>query len=620
MRYATLLLLVISTPVLGGEVAPMPRLHIDLTGYHTVKTAIQADTKPTKAITGPLIVGYIGVEIGTDKQGRVILEEIAPDSPAELAGLKAGSRIVKFNDEAVSTRAILKEKLRGIYADEPITFTIQTGESQKDIKVTPRAASKPFSSVPQVRVVLGVTSGEMKSGGGVVVDGVTTGGAGDKAGMKVGDVVLKIDETKLEGSTSIRETLDNKKPGDVVKLLISRNKEEQEIRVTLLADQTGPGGRTMGWDDRLPQAWKKPVYKLAIIGVEYPDVKHNAKINDEDWESSMFSLGKYTDKSATGQRVFGSMADYYREISYSQFTVEGKFVGWVEVGKKRLEYSSGSGTSTKEKTGLLTEAMDKVLAKQGKDSLKDYDGVFFIYAGERVQTTRGGLYWPHRASVSHNGKRWPYFIVQEGGAKMNDISVFCHEFGHMLGLPDLYARPEVPGMEGVGQWCAMSQQIGAGRPQHFSAWSKDQLGWLKPIAIDPRVKQKMILSPIEDAPNECVKILVRPDGSEYFLLENRRKKGFDTELPAEGLLIWRVLPNNREQRVFLEEAHGVEGQTGPRVFLGAVPFPSPANTSFAPYTIPSSKSQLGGGYDVYITNIRKLPDGRVTFHVGYQFQ
>ena len=68
---------------------------------------------------------------------------------------------------------------------------------------------------------------------------------------------------------------------------------------------------------------------------------------------------------------------------------------------------------------------------------------------------------------------------------MNDISVFCHEFGHMLGLPDLYARPELPGSEGVGVWCAMSNQNGGGRPQHFCAWSKEQLGWVKPTVHRP---------------------------------------------------------------------------------------------------------------------------------------
>jgi hypothetical protein len=54
------------------------------------------------------------------------------------------------------------------------------------------------------------------------------------------------------------------------------------------------------------------------------------------------------------------------------------------------------------------------------------------------------------------------------------------------------------------------------------------------------------------------KVLARPDGSEYFLLENRRKKGFDVSLPAEGLLIWRVIAN----RPILEESHGVEGPSG----------------------------------------------------------
>ena len=162
----------------------------------------------------------------------------------------------------------------------------------------------------------------------------------------------------------------------------------------------------------------------------------------------------------------------------------------------------------------------------------------------------------------------------------------------------------------------MSNQAPNGRPQHFSAWCKEQLGWIDPALIDPLVKQKLILAPIEESPKQCFKVLVKPDGSEYLLLENRAKKGFDESLPADGLLIWRVV----QRRPILEEAHGVGGPDGPRVFSNAVPYPSAPNHSFTPYTTPSSRSQLGGGLPVYITNIRKLPDGRIAFEVGYEYQ
>src|SRR6516162_7835594 len=102
----------------------------------------------------------------------------------------------------------------------------------------------------------------------------------------------------------------------------------------------------------------------------------------------MFSRGTYTKTSATGQPVFGSLYDYYHEQSYQTFQVEGKVFDYVEVSKDRAEYATGN------RAALLTEALDKLLAREGKDALKDFDGVFFVYAGDRYPAARGSLYWP----------------------------------------------------------------------------------------------------------------------------------------------------------------------------------------------------------------------------------
>jgi M6 family metalloprotease-like protein len=608
------------------DVAPAPREVVDVSEFKTVSKALKANPKEfnTSGSTVTGIPGFLGVIVG-EKDGKAVIESVAPESPAEVAGVKEGDHLLRIGKIPVSNAAIAREILRNVLAGEAVLLTVERKGVETDRSVLPKPVSKPLTlNQTQGRPVLGVTLAPgTPKGGGVKIDDVTSGGAAAKAGVKAGDVIMKIDGKLVDGDSGFRDFLSNKNGGDVLELIVMRGETKLELKATVTTEERGGGrGGMGGWDDRIPRTWRKPTYRLAILGVEYPDVKHNPKIKDSDWEESMFSLGTYSDKSATGEKVYGSMNDYYKELSYGSFKVEGKFVGWVEASKKRLDYSSGSGTSTKEKTSLLTESLDLLTKKNGKDALKDYDGIFFLYAGGRVETTRGGLYWPHRANVNYSGRSLPYFIVQEGGARMTDISVFCHEFGHMLGLPDLYARPEQPGSEGVWQWCAMSNQIGGGRPQHFCAWSKEQLGWIKPTVIDPRVKQKLILSPIEDDPTQCFKVMLRPDASEYYLLEARKRTGWDSQLPGEGLLVWRVFNGARgqQQPVYLEESHGIEGARGPSSFPTSVPFPSVANNSFTPYTTPSSKSQLGGGLPVWITNIRKLPDGRVTFHIGYEYQ
>ncbi|MCI0379563.1 MAG: M6 family metalloprotease domain-containing protein [Gemmataceae bacterium] len=595
-------------------ISPKKQSANDLDGYRSVDTAVTTKIKKGSAVVAGQ-PGYLGIHAVAGSDGRIVVDSIADDSPAAAAGLKAGDVLERFDERPVATAEALADLLLSKGPGDSIKLTLARDGKPMELSARLGAVSRPMKLAMQ-RAVLGVQVGEPKESDDVAITFVTAGSSAANAGLKVGDFLLKVDGQQINSPAKLRDILSERKPGDEVAVHYRRGDKETEVKVSLSEDQ-GQGGFGKkgggGWDNRSLGAWKKNVYRLAVVAIEYSDARHNPKVKAKDWEESLFSDKTYLKASATGQKVFGSMNDYYQEQSFGNLRVTGKVFDWVAVSKKRNEYSQGTGTANK--SALLVEAVDKLLERDGKDALKDFDGIFFLYAGGRVQTNRGGLYWPHRASFRHLGKSWPYFICPEGGERMGNISVICHEFGHMLGLPDLYARPENPGSEGVGVWCAMSNQVGNGRPQHFSAWSKEQLGWIKPIVIDPTVKQKIILAPIEDSAKECIKVLVRPDGSEYLLLENRRKKGFDTELPGEGLLIWRVVQN----RLILEESHGVDGPSGPRVFVGSVPYPSAANNAFTPHTTPSSRSQLGGGLPVHITNIRKLPDGRITFHIGYKY-
>jgi hypothetical protein len=90
------------------------------------------------------------------------------------------------------------------------------------------------------------------------------------------------------------------------------------------------------------------------------------------------------------------------------------------------------------------------------------------------------------------------------------------------------------------------------------------------------------------------------------------KKRFSKPIPAEVVAIVPVLA--------LLARSGVDGSSGPSVFLSSVPYPRSANGAFTPHAMPWSRSQLGGGLFVNLTNIRRLADGRIAFHIGYEYQ
>jgi M6 family metalloprotease-like protein len=583
----------------------------DLAEYKAVAqaatTRVMREPAPAK--------GHLGFGVTADG-GRLVVARVEPGGPAEAAGVAAGDVIRSLDGRPVAGLDALRQDVQRKKVGHKAALGVERDGRPLNLSLTCAAPSNPRRIPDVAKPVLGVDLDTVAAG--VRVTRVAPGSPADSAGLRVGDVLTRVDGVAATSYEAVVKALAGRFPGESVTLALLRGNQATNVAVELVAAGSQDTPKDMaslaGWDDSSPR-FRKPVYRLAVIPVGFADAGLSERIPAAAWNDALFSTDAYTKTSATGQPVFGSMNDYYRELSCGKFRVEGKVFDGIALDKKRVEY-----TQSASRNALYVEACDQVLKRDGEAALKGFDGVFFIYAGPRFPTQRGGVFWPHRASFLYKGERWPYFICPEltGGRepRMASISVIAHEFGHMLGLPDLYYKADDSNHPGLGIWCTMSVGHGQdGKPLHFSAWCKEQLGWLKPALIDPRVQQKLLLGPVRGSATECYKVLLRADGSEYLLLENRVKRGFDRDLPGEGLLIWRVV----DGRPVLEVSHGIAGPDGPRRFLGSVPYPSPSNRAFTPDTTPSSRPARPGGWDVHITDIRRLADGRIAFQIGYEY-
>ena len=345
------------------------------------------------------------------------------------------------------------------------------------------------------------------------------------------------------------------------------------------------------------------------------------------------------------------MTDYYHEVSYDQFTVTGTAYGWYELPNTNGYYQGGSngfGNYPQNAGGFVEDLV--ALADPDVDfSLYDNDGpdgipnsgdddgyvdaFFAVHAGEGGECG-GAWLWSHRSSLSWMGsgafttndpsanggfvKVNDYILMPElscGGRNLIEIGVFCHEFGHSLNLPDLYAGDG--SSEGIGGWGLMGSGSWGGdqghpeTPSHMCAWSKEQLDWVNPIGIPVNVVD-IELPRVEDSPT-VLKVWRdgNTSGQEYFLIENRQKVDFDESLLAPGVLIWHidnsVSGNNNENhyQVDLEEADGRydldhgsnRGDTGD-------PYPGMTGNRFFDWsTTPNSQDYNGDTTQVAVNSI-----------------
>ena len=400
----------------------------------------------------------------------------------------------------------------------------------------------------------------------------------------------------------------------------------------LYADRVpfGPRGSISGGRDSTEM-------NVLILLVDFSD-------NEAQTEAAYFdSLGYASDTL--------SLASHYYESSIGQLDIVT--VNWPgETGWNRAPESYGYyvgdnygwGTYPENSQGLVEDVCELAdplvdFADYDNDADGYVDGVNVIFAGTFDGTPQ--TIWPHMwvlpdGGVDFDGVTVYSFSVQneyDNDPGDKSASVICHEFGHVLGLPDFYDYDY--DSHGIGKWGLMAGGVyngGSWSPAHPSAWSKIELGFIEPITVTSADTYEV---PAIETSGTVYKLW--RDGQcywQYFLVANRQPHGFDSALPGHGLLIWHAddgVSGNDNQwypgytgsghyQLALEQADGL-WQLEKYTSAGdpGDPYPgSSGNTFFHHWSVPDSDDYTFSPTNVYVGPIPDCADTvDVYMDVGY---
>lgn len=352
--------------------------------------------------------------------------------------------------------------------------------------------------------------------------------------------------------------------------------------------------------------------------------------------------------------------------------------------------------------GLVRILTDAIAAADEDESIdfSDYDAMVIFHAGTLLQT---GINFYHfcdipSATIPPGALEYylgvPYIIANAGtdtidypvsinsemarvGEYMvSSLGTAVHEFGHILGLPDLY---DVTGWSnGVGAWDLMCTGAWVGNPligapegsipANLGAWTRYAMGWVNPLVVNqPESLLTVRASEIDTTQYQVVDqtmIKVPISNTEFFLIENRQQDikhkdtiivdvedgvpvsvdngEYDFFLPGSGILVWHIDDNvinanwgtntvqidPKHKGIDLEEADGIQhfdawwyGDSLEYYGSKYDPFwrddSGKANYNFGPFTNPNSDSYFGKS--LVNIEVKSNLDTLMSFSLNYDF-
>lgn len=289
-----------------------------------------------------------------------------------------------------------------------------------------------------------------------------------------------------------------------------------------------------------------------LFSVSEPSVVFNEYLNHEG--SSM------PDHSNYERRNHGSVRQYFNDMSNGAFTPQFDVYGPVRMEKPSAYYGEGTDNMTRIKEMIVAacDSIDKNVdfTEYDQDGDGFVDLVYVIYAGysQSVGGNSVDCIWPKSGTLGSVSNTFDGMKIKRFGInnelnyypgrkfnsypeitkRINGIGLFCHEFSHTLGFPDLYCELEVDNQE-LEYWDLMDggEYVDNGyTPAPYSPWEKEVAGW---TTIDEITEAKQITL----ADGQAVRIK-SDTNDEYIILLNMQNNGWAKAMLGHGMLVYRI--------------------------------------------------------------------------------
>ena len=282
--------------------------------------------------------------------------------------------------------------------------------------------------------------------------------------------------------------------------------------------------------------------------------------------------GSYKNKN--NLRNKGSVSDYFYDMSKGTYTPQFDVVGPYKLNQPSLYYGKGENDNTYALVSDACKAADKDVDFSRYDADGDgmVDLVYIIYAGYPASMSGNpNDIWPksgpgNGSFGTYDGKKVCRYGVhaelnfgrelnQKNGFLLSGIGLFCHEFSHTLGLPDLYPTVDASKVDNQNpeMWDLMDggeyTYNGGYCPTPYSPWEMDAMGWATPIELSDE-KQTVTL---KSYGKERIAYKIKGENNEYLLLQNIQIGGWWTGVASvykTGMLVWRIDYNNEDVNLF----------------------------------------------------------------------